>query len=812
MDFKFLKKYNLKNLKMGYKLNMAFFLIILTSLITISVVTYSVISDTLVNQAVTSSEQIINETGEKVNLTLKEIDRLSIMVKNNIEFGVILNEYDEMSTIEQIKADVKIKETLTNYFSDRFELADVYFIRENKDYTSDRSYLGILPGYSFVKDNEKYKEFLKSGKNSFWTESYVSDHERTKGISPYVITLFKKINNYQLNNEELGTLMLNVKEKYIYSLLEDINFNYENWNLFIIDMKGNVVEETKKNNLLGKKLNDPYIKEMINDISENNKKTYSKLNYDIDGKNSLLTYSSIENSDWIIVGTIPMRSITNTVRDTYFLIALIEFIVLIMGLLLSRIITKDILNGVNNLVKNMNIVKSGNLKIDLDNDRGDELGIITDNFIDMVKKIKEIDKLKDEFLSNTSHELRTPINGIIGLSESLLNPKKYKLTNDSKRYINMILSSGKRLSSLIDDILDYSKLKSKDIKLNILKVDLRQVVDSIINVLKVTSQGKSIEFINDISYEFPYVSADEKRIQQILYNLIGNAIKFTEKGHIKIYTNIVEKNSVLCVEDTGIGIPKDKLKNIFESFEQVDNSISRQFGGTGLGLSITKKLVELHNGEIWVESSHGLGSKFYFSLPVFDGSLTNNKNNKILNYDEIEETDEIYDENEIGDLNGELIVDGEDIDWEKYLNEEKMLDNNSNKTILVIDDEPINLQVLKNHLSSVNYNVETEINGYNALKKLNNKKYDLIMTDVMMPKISGFELCIKIREKFSRYNLPIIVLTAKGQAGDIVKGFKVGANDYILKPFRKEELLVRVKTQLEMKENFDKINLEKSKI
>ena len=398
------------------------------------------------------------------------------------------------------------------------------------------------------------------------------------------------------------------------------------------------------------------------------------------------------------------------------------------------------------------------------------------------ERLSKLDKLKDEFLANTSHELRTPVNGIIGISESLIDGVAGKLHSKVIENLEMIVSSGKRLGSLINDLLDFSRLKNKDIILQSKNTDIKQIVEIVSNIIKSTQLDKKIDVINAISDDIAFVKGDENRIQQIMYNLIGNSYKFTKEGYIKISAEEKEDFIVICVEDTGIGIPKNKLQDIFKSFEQVDSSISREYGGTGLGLSITKQLVELHGGEIWVESELDKGSKFYFTLP-------RSADEKLLDNSEKFSPVEIF---KI-DQDDQLLIDSE-----AYISDDqKKL--NSNVRILVVDDEKINIQVLANHLFLQHYLVDIASNGVEALCKISKNNYDLILLDVMMPKMSGYEVCKKIREVSSIYDMPVIMLTAKNHPQDIVVGFDVGANDYITKPFEKNELLARVKTMLSLK-------------
>ncbi len=232
------------------------------------------------------------------------------------------------------------------------------------------------------------------------------------------------------------------------------------------------------------------------------------------------------------------------------------------------------------------------------------------------QRLQELDKLKDEFLANTSHELRTPLNGIIGLSESLLDGAGGPVPEAMKKYLEMIAYSGKRLANLVNDILDFSKLKNHTLQLHRRPVNAHESVQILLKMTEPLVGTKPLELINAVPETLPPVFADEGRLQQILYNLVGNAVKFTDQGSVTVSAKHEYDRVVIDVVDTGIGIPPDQVNKIFESFEQVDGTDNRKYGGTGLGLAITKRLVELHGGTISVSSTLGVGSRFRVRLPV----------------------------------------------------------------------------------------------------------------------------------------------------------------------------------------------------
>ncbi len=398
------------------------------------------------------------------------------------------------------------------------------------------------------------------------------------------------------------------------------------------------------------------------------------------------------------------------------------------------------------------------------------------------EQLRRVDALKDQFLANTSHELRTPLQGIIGLSESLLERVS---DEDQMEDLNMVISSSRRLNSLVNDILDFSKLKNQEIELVTIPLNLYALTDVVLRTLAPLVHGKNLQLINAIPKELPAALADENRVQQILYNLVGNAIKFTEKGHIKIFARVSPNKPdelTISVEDTGIGVPLDKRDVVFQAFEQGDGSMVRNFAGTGLGLSISKKLVELHGGQMWLESEVGLGSSFFFSLP-----LTTKQASKHIQFAAVPKLPVLA-----------------QLGWNQT-DQETVPSNGLNSEgvekvhILVVDDEAVNQQVLKNYLNKAVYRLTQVMSGEEALAFLEQDDTpDLVLLDVMMPRMSGYEVCQKIREKYLPNELPVLMITAKNQVHDLILGLNTGANDYIAKPFSKDEFLARLNTHLNL--------------
>ncbi len=400
-----------------------------------------------------------------------------------------------------------------------------------------------------------------------------------------------------------------------------------------------------------------------------------------------------------------------------------------------------------------------------------------------IDNLKKAEKIKDEFLANTSHELKTPLHGIVGLSELMLGSEREKFSDKARENLYLISSSGRRLMNLVNDILDFSSIKHGGLALTVKPVRLRENITAVFSLLEPLTDGKAIELRNSIPANFNPLLADEARLRQILTNLAGNALKFMPFGVIDV--SAVEKDGMaeISVSDTGVGITSEDIRIIFNAFEQGDGSASRNHGGTGLGLAITKKLVELQGGTIKVESQPGKGSIFTFTLPIAE-----------KNEETADKRPEIVKQNfDISNENDSCILSGKQLQTLNPMEKGRAL-------ILVVEDDPISRKILSESLSFLKYDVVTANDGNIAFAKLSDgTHFDLVLLDVMMPGLSGYDLLKRIRQNLSTEELPVILVTAKSQLDDIQAGFKAGANDYIIKPFSMDEISRRVENMLKLK-------------
>ncbi|MEM7355013.1 MAG: ATP-binding protein, partial [Acidobacteriota bacterium] len=417
-------------------------------------------------------------------------------------------------------------------------------------------------------------------------------------------------------------------------------------------------------------------------------------------------------------------------------------------------------------------------------------------------RLREVDKLKDEFLANTSHELRTPLYGIVGLVESLIDGAAGELPELATADLARVAASGRRLTALVNDILDFSKLKHHGLELEAKAVDLHAVVDVVLAVLRPLVGGKTLRLDNAVPRDAPLVWADENRLQQILHNLVGNAIKFSESGEVVVAAEQgageagpADRPASLriSVRDTGIGIAPDQQERIFEAFTQADGATERQFGGTGLGLAVTRQLIDLHGGDLRVASTVGEGSTFSFDLPLADceaqaDGVAEESQRALV---------EAVSQPTVAALRGAADDSSPELPEVASAATDGAAANGA--TILVVDDEPVNRQVLVNQLAAAGYRIDQASSGAAALRSIEQQAPDLVLLDVMMPRMSGYEACQTLRQRYTLDELPVLFLTAKSQPADLVLGLAAGANDYLPKPIAKSELLARVKTHLDLR-------------
>jgi len=386
---------------------------------------------------------------------------------------------------------------------------------------------------------------------------------------------------------------------------------------------------------------------------------------------------------------------------------------------------------------------------------------LTFDLIAAKEKAEESDRLKTAFLHNISHEIRTPMNAIVGFSEFLNDPE---LTHEKREHFtNIIVHSSNQLLSIISDIVSIATIESGQEKVQEKEIDLNSTLKLLHEqfILKAKMQNVSFYLRTSLSDRECKIISDETKLVQILTNLIGNAIKFTKQGHINFGYNIIETHGIASliefyVEDTGIGIPSEMHEEIFKRFRQVESTIARKFGGSGLGLSISKAYVELLGGKMWLTSKLDKGSSFYFTIPY---KKTHS-----------------------------------DTASENQSNNSKSIGIKETYSLLVVEDEDSNFMLLEEFFSSLNINIIRVINGAEAIEKCKTTHIDIVLMDIKMPVLDGYDATKQIRE--FKPDLPIIAQTAYTTDFDKDKALACGCNDFISKPIKLDLLISKIKKQL----------------
>lgn len=405
------------------------------------------------------------------------------------------------------------------------------------------------------------------------------------------------------------------------------------------------------------------------------------------------------------------------------------------------------------------------------------------------EELRKVDKQKDEFLANTSHELRNPLHAIINMAQSIMIRRDRKLDASDHEDLTLITKVGKRMFHLLDDLIDITLLKDGRITLDTTSVSLPAVAKGVVHMLNYMTVNKNVKLHNEIPDSLPNVTADENRVTQIMFNLVHNALKYTKEGSVSLRAETRNEAVYVHIIDTGIGINEEMQQRIFSPYEQADSSITSPGSGLGLGLSISKKLVELHGGTLVLKSVPGQGSVFTFSLPLAEGVPVI----RGLNNEEVMEGQSIQLVQNTMNVNMETTVSSEN----------RYTIDNTKGSILLVDDDAINLKVITSLLEQDNYEVTAVNSAHKALKQISYRQWDLVVTDVMMPEMSGYELTEMIRKNFTILELPVLLLTARVRPEDIHTGFLAGANDYLTKPVEMLELQSRIRALIHFKQSVD---------
>lgn len=396
-------------------------------------------------------------------------------------------------------------------------------------------------------------------------------------------------------------------------------------------------------------------------------------------------------------------------------------------------------------------------------------------------ELRKLDKMKDDFLARVTHELRTPIHGMAGILDAFRMGDFGTLSDRQKYHLGLLSASAKRLLSMVNSILDFSHLRKHQLVSEPRPILLRNTVDFLLPSF--FSQLKpGVALVNRISEHVPAALGDEMRLEQVLQHLVKNSLQHTEAGTISIEAEVREQQVLLMVRDPGSGIPAEKLSQLFSPFHQVSEINTRNTGGLGLGLAISRQLIEQMGGRLELESIEGQGTTALVWLPVCPPSRL-----QYFQAQRVERTQPM-EPTRFEDLAPPPATETPPPNGP----------GPSGPTILIVDDEPVNILVLRTFLTRAGYTVVEANSGPEALKKVHEQTVDLVILDIMMPGMSGYEVCTKIRERFTTARLPVLLLTAKNQVEDLLQGFRCGASDFLTKPFQREELKARMDLHLKV--------------
>ncbi|MDM5332923.1 ATP-binding protein [Ureibacillus composti] len=793
--------------------------IIIISFIVLMVSTLLIIGYIVFSSWKTSVDNIIvkmeNSTNQKI---LQEIDHLLYLPyflntssHNLIENGIV--DIDDPSERDAFLVNA-IQSSNKNIYSVSYGLenGDFYGARRDENneielYRSNEETHGHSYYYSVTEDMtegdfvEDYGKFDPRIRSWYFLTKKAGQPLYTPLYKHFIRDDLVLTNTYPIFNDDgtlQGVLGARIALSSLHDFLKEI-LKDRMATAYIVERKTGNLVATSVNNQSFEKQADGTLKRISINSIENNTILDAYQHYKKSAENKTiektdhgnlhikLTDYKKDGVDWVIITAISDQPFLAEINKEINTAIILSIIALLLSMLIYKKVTDVILKPIHHLSLTAEKFSKGELLQRANIYKNDEIGKLSLVFNHMAEqlhkhihhleeKVKErtteiekankelkyakieaekANEAKSEFLANMSHEIRTPLNAVIGFSELLQNSIE---DEKQQNYIKTINSSGNSLLRIINDILDLSKIEAGKIEPHHKQVNLQTIFKEIESMFIQTIQSKQIEFIVDIPDDFPKsIVFDEVRMRQILLNLVGNAVKFTEKGHIKLSikampSNTGDRNLInlhLFVQDTGIGIPDHEKEKIFEAFTQISGQSIKKYGGTGLGLSITKKLVEILNGKITVESEVGKGSTFHIEFTDV----------QITDLDSLPEH-----------MDNSFLC--------KY--------NFEGTTILVVDDIETNRSLLVEYLSKTGSRVLVAENGLEALQVAELEKPDLIITDLLMPVMNGFEAITRLRENPVISHIPVIALSATvSQDVPEIRKF----DSYLMKPVNIGQLL-----------------------